>query len=244
MSENPNDDTVVLIDQFKLKLQNLFQKGKNDLQEEDQVYRTAAIDYLREVNKYTCAQITSTVAPSFSGHSVQYVLTVPATWINQDNLALREMAVEAGLIEKLDPKDRLLVINEAHAAALFCEREYCVTDKGTSKLFKGQRYLLCDAGGGTIDLATYECTGLDYKHNADTLKNEHCQLALESGGNCGSTILDQNMEKYLRDEIFIGCIEEKVLKSLVAQFVKDIKVQTKSEKKRQKQTVYINIHFL
>ncbi|KAI7894072.1 uncharacterized protein EV154DRAFT_415799, partial [Mucor mucedo] len=223
MIVHPDDDTVVLVKQFKLKLQNQFQKNKANLQEEEHVYRTAAIDYLREVDKYTCAQIKSTVGPSFSKDSTRYVLTVPATWINQDNLAMQEMAIEAGLIREYDSKEKLLIINEAYAAALFCEREYCVTDNCTSKLFKGQRYLLCDAGGGTIDLATYECTGLDYKTSNDLLQNEHCQLALESGGNCGSTILDQNMERYLREQVFIGCIEEKILKSLVDQFVKDIK---------------------
>ncbi|KAG2200128.1 hypothetical protein INT47_012409 [Mucor saturninus] len=223
MVVHPDDDTVVLVDQFKLKLQNQFQKDKANLQEEEHVYRTAAIDYLREVDKYTCDQIKSIVGPSFSKDSTRYVLTVPATWINQDNLAMQEMAIEAGLIREYDSKEKLLIINEAYAAALFCEREYCVTDNCTSKLFKGQRYLLCDAGGGTIDLATYECTGLDYRTSNDLLQNEHCQLALESGGNCGSTILDQNMERYLREQVFIGCIEEKTLKSLVDQFVKDIK---------------------
>lgn len=230
MTTYPNDDNVILVDQFKLKLYDIFQQERNSvkstLQESQALYRTAAIDYLREIQKYTCTQLIRTVSPdSCSENRIRYVLTIPATWVDQDSSAMRSIAVKAGLIDAHDPKERLIIINEAHAAALFCEREYCVTEDGrTSKLIKGQRYLLCDAGGGTIDLATYECTGSDNKSENNIVKNEHCQLALESGGACGSTILDQNMEKYLREQVFFWCIEDNVLKSLVDQFIKEIKV--------------------
>jgi hypothetical protein len=78
----------------------------------------------------------------------------------------------------------------------------------------GQRYLVSDAGGGTVDLATYEYT----------MVVEHCQLAMESGGKCGSTILNQYTEIYLSDQVFIGCIEQQDLKLLVHQSIKEIKV--------------------
>lgn len=227
MKTNPNDPNVYMVDQFKLKLQDIFIQQSENIQKvgDTKIYRTAAVDYLREINKYTCDQLIQTVNPASSSDCIKkcrYVLTVPATWVNKDFSAMRDIAIEAGLINDIyDPKERLVIINEAHAASLFCEREYCMMDYGiSSKLTKGQRYLVCDAGGGTIDLATYECTGSD----DNSIKNGHCQLALESGGSCGSTILDRNMETYLRDHVFIGCIEEHVLQLLIDQFVKEIKV--------------------
>lgn len=216
---NPNDPNVLLVDQFKLKLKEEFyqQTGQTDLD----IYRTAAIDFLKEINKYTCDQLTKTVGQNVSSDcksKCRYVLTVPATWVDKDILMMRGIAIEADLIDaENDPEERLIIIDEAHAASLFCKREYCMMNDGvTTKLSQGEQYMVCDAGGGTVDLATYECTG--------SSKINHCQLALESGGYCGSTFLDKNMEKYLKDNVFIGCIEENVLRFLIDQFVHEIKV--------------------
>lgn len=146
---------------------------------------------------------------------------------------MQTIAMKAGLIKQdgTEPLEKLIILNEAHAAALFCEREYCITkedgERKSSKLRKGQRYLVCDAGGGTVDLSTYECTGFvnsSLLNNEDLFKNEHCQLALESGGSCGSIILEYNMEKYLKEQVFFDCIEQVALKSLANQFIKEIKV--------------------
>ncbi|KAI7894377.1 uncharacterized protein EV154DRAFT_415168, partial [Mucor mucedo] len=222
LQTNPNDPNVVFVEQFKLNLKEDFcqQAGREKLE----IYRTAAIDFLREINKYTCDQLNQTVDPdSSSDHTnkCRYVLTVPATWVNKDILMMRDIAIEANLIDAShDPEERLIIIDEAHAASLFCKREYCMMDDGsTSKLSQGERYMVCDAGGGTVDLATYECTGSEHESS----KISHCQLALESGGYCGSTFLDKNMERYLRDHVFIGCIEENVVRFLIDQFVNEIK---------------------
>jgi hypothetical protein len=206
----PNDTNNRFISQFKLKLQSISQKKQTEGIFND--YRTAAVDYLRAIHQYTCKQLIEN-NPEATYDQFRYVLTIPATWVNTDAIFMRKLAQEAGLISSTDPKSRLVVLSEAHAASLFCEREYCVTTART--LCKGQRYLVCDAGGGTVDLATYECT--------DT--KEHCQLALESGDNCGSTILDQKMEMYLKDQVFFSCIEDVLLNELIDQFKTKIKVK-------------------
>ncbi|KAG2212328.1 hypothetical protein INT47_001688 [Mucor saturninus] len=223
LQTNPNDPNVVFVEQFKLNLKEDFcqQAGHEKLE----IYRIATIDFLREINKYTCDQLNQTVDPdSSSDHTnkCRYVLTVPATWVDKDILMMRDIAIKANLIDAShDPEERLIIIDEAHAASLFCKREYCMMDDGsTSKLSQGERYMVCDAGGGTVDLATYECTGSEH----ESPKISHCQLALESGGYCGSTFLDKNMERYLRDHVFIGCIEENVVRFLIDQFVNEIKL--------------------
>jgi molecular chaperone DnaK (HSP70) len=236
MTAHPEDTNVVFIDKFKLKLHDLFEEfreqvksqpttEKNVSDRDYNIHLMAAIDYLRELHQYTCTQLIENEGPTATLDKFRYVLTVPATWVKKDDFSMKSIiAEEAGLITlSKDPSEKVIILSEAHAAALFCEREYCVTQENKSKLHKGQRYLVCDAGGGTVDLSTYECIGTDQKEQK-FLKNEHCQLALESGGSCGSTILEHNMEKYLREQIFLGCIEETVLKQLVDQFIKEIKV--------------------
>ncbi|KAG2234225.1 hypothetical protein INT48_001944 [Thamnidium elegans] len=218
----PNDPDVLLIDQFKLKLHTIFQRyrtNNSQLTLEEKRYWNAAVDYLREIYQYTCHQLIQTVLPQIASEKdFRFVLTVPATWVTEDIACMRLIAIEAGLIRALSPNERLVIINEAFAASLFCEREFCIKTEGhTKKLVKGQRYLVCDAGGGTVDLATYECTDTSVEQKG------HCQLALESGGCCGSTILDQNMENYLRDQVFLGGVSDSTLKLLVNQFIKEIK---------------------
>ncbi|GAA5812330.1 hypothetical protein MFLAVUS_005781 [Mucor flavus] len=218
----PNDPDVLLIDQFKLKLHTVFQNyrvNNTQLTQEEKRYWKAAVDYLREIYIYTCDQLIQTVLPrKASERDFRFVLTVPATWVADDNACMRLIVIEAGLVKVSDPNERLVVINEAFAASLFCEREFCIrTDGHIKKLVKGQRYLVCDAGGGTVDLATYECTDTSVEQKG------HCQLALESGESCGSTILDKNMESYLRDHVFLGGVSNSTLKLLVDQFIKEIK---------------------
>lgn len=209
----PNDENTLLISEFKLKL---FHQQPAELDNLLVSYRTAAIDYLHAIHTYTILQFLQN-NPEANVDQVRYVLTIPAAWVQEDSEALRAIAIEAGLVsaaeDEIVQKTRISVLSEAHAASLFCEREYCNTS--ATRFFEGQRYLVCDAGGGTVDLAVFEQTTND---------QGHCQLALESGGTCGSTILDQNMEIYLRDKMFFGCADERIIKLLVDQFKKEIKV--------------------
>ena len=212
---HPNDQDVFIVDNFKLKLRLLFEHPEEISTQDINV--TAAIDYLHAIHEYICEQLVQNT-PQATREQFRYVLTAPATWVSRDGAVLRAIAAKAGLIDLIhDPQERLIIMSEAHAASLFCEKEYCVTQSGEGKLLKGHRYLVCDAGGGTVDLATHECTDV-----VDS-KYEHCQLALESGDMCGSTVLDDNMEYYLRDKVFAGCIEEHALQDLKNQFVQQIK---------------------
>lgn len=215
----PNDDNTLLISEFKLKLFNLDSSKEATTTADSAIsYRTAAIDYLRAIHTYTLQQFLQN-NPTANEAQIRYVLTIPATWVNKDSENLRQIAIEANVVSATQPeaiqKARLAVLSEAHAASLFCEREYCATS--VTQLFKGQRYAVVDLGGATADLATYECT---------ENKQGHCQLALESMDVCGSTILDQRMGAYLRDQMFFGCADERLIKLLVEQFKTKVKVCT------------------
>jgi molecular chaperone DnaK (HSP70) len=60
---------------------------------------------------------------------------------------MRTAAIQAGLISAHDPPDRLMITSEPEAGALYCEKS-C----RESNLMEGDRFMICDAGGGTIDL--------------------------------------------------------------------------------------------
>jgi molecular chaperone DnaK (HSP70) len=69
-----------------------------------------------------------------------YIITVPAIWSDLAKDLTRQAAVRAGIAE-----DRLDLVTEPEAAAL-----YCATTCEEVDMDDGDRFLVCDAGGGTV----------------------------------------------------------------------------------------------
>lgn len=60
---------------------------------------------------------------------------------------MREAAMKAGIIQLDDPLSRLTLISEPEAAARYCERKCDM-----SNLKHNDKFMIIDAGGGTVDL--------------------------------------------------------------------------------------------
>lgn len=71
---------------------------------------------------------------------ISYVLTVPAIWDDGAKHLTRTAAERAGILS-----EKLTLITEPEAAAL-----YCATICEDLDLQNGDRFLVCDAGGGTV----------------------------------------------------------------------------------------------
>jgi len=99
-------------------------------------------DYLKCVLKYVRAEcLPARYATSFLlNQQISYIITVPAIWRDAAKDLTRKAAVRAGI-----PNDRLELITEPEAAAL-----YCATIGGEVDLKARDRFLVCDAGGGTV----------------------------------------------------------------------------------------------
>lgn len=79
---------------------------------------------------------------------IRWCLTVPAMWLPYTRDLMYKAAVAAGLP---DERDRLLLAQEPAAAALYCKA------KGETLLSTpGTRFMVVDAGGGTVDIASYQ----------------------------------------------------------------------------------------
>jgi actin-like ATPase involved in cell morphogenesis len=69
---------------------------------------------------------------------------------------MRDAAIKAGLVERSQAydetwQDRLRIITEPEAAAVHCAKLNHLHHLKTS-----QNFIVCDAGGGTVDLAVYK----------------------------------------------------------------------------------------
>jgi len=101
-----------------------------------------ARDFLRSVNDYVTQEILPTRygARFLQNQTLSYVITVPAIWSDKAKQQTRQAAEEAGI-----DKYNLTLITEPEAAAL-----YCATLCDEVDLESGDRFMICDAGGGTV----------------------------------------------------------------------------------------------
>ncbi|XP_048744917.1 heat shock 70 kDa protein 12B-like isoform X2 [Ostrea edulis] len=114
---------------------------------------------------------------------ILWVLTVPAIWDDAAKQFMREAAIEAGL-----PKDRFMICLEPEAASVYCKylpMEKLEEDSNLHALQSGRRFIVVDAGGGTIDMAVQEVTDDNKLQEID-----HVQ-----GGKWGGIYVDEEFKK-------------------------------------------------
>jgi molecular chaperone DnaK (HSP70) len=105
-----------------------------------------AVDYAADYLTAVCNYVTSETLPRHFGkqflerQKISYVITVPAIWSDKAKDLTRQAAQRAGI-----PRRKLVLITEPEAAAL-----YCATFCKEVDLEPGDRFLVCDAGGGTV----------------------------------------------------------------------------------------------
>ncbi|KAI0289645.1 actin-like ATPase domain-containing protein [Russula brevipes] len=149
------------------------------------------VDFLYCMWEYAKEQITREIGAVADLDSADVWLTVPAAWDARGCDMMREAAITAGLVRSVgardrDWRDRLRIITEPEAAAVHCAH---LTD--LHKLKPSQIFMICDAGGGTVDLAVYQILG-----QLATL--EIAEMCARSGANCGSLFLDLRFRELVR----------------------------------------------
>ncbi|EIW56662.1 actin-like ATPase domain-containing protein [Trametes versicolor FP-101664 SS1] len=149
------------------------------------------IDFLSCLWDYAKQQITREIGAVADLDSADVWLTVPAAWDATGCQMMRDAAIAAGLVRSAragdhEWRDRLRIISEPEAAAVHCAN---LTD--VHKLSPNQNFMICDAGGGTVDLAVYRIIGM--------LSNlEIAELCARSGANCGSLFLDLRFRELMK----------------------------------------------
>ncbi|KAJ6024300.1 hypothetical protein N7540_005097 [Penicillium herquei] len=97
------------------------------------------------------------------------------------------VAIDAGF--KSRPTDDITIITEPEAAAIATLTK--LSDEETSyDVRSGDIILICDCGGGTVDIITYlvNQTSPEFKFE---------ELLVGTGGKCGSTFIDRNFHNWM-----------------------------------------------
>ncbi|KAF2460238.1 hypothetical protein BDY21DRAFT_280700 [Lineolata rhizophorae] len=151
----------------------------------DKTVADAVSDYLTMVYGHTMDTLTRRYGETFmSMTKVEFVLTVPAVWSDAAKASTLQAAERAGMGNRHD----LRLISEPEAAAV-----YTLKAIQPNHLRVGDNFIVCDAGGGTVDLIAYRITQLS------PLRVE--ESAVGTGGLCGSAFLNYRFEDHVRERI-------------------------------------------
>ncbi|CAO3612140.1 unnamed protein product [Cunninghamella blakesleeana] len=204
LSFKPKQDGE-LVQNFKMWLAD-----EHVSENEENVVDTIA-DYLQKFHEHILDELEKKLDLQYTSDQFCYCITVPAIWSDQAKALMREACTRAGIIQSHDPLDRLTLISEPEAAALYCERKCDI-----SNLKHDDKFMIIDAGGGTVDLIIYQIN----QPNANkprTLK----EVTSGYGGICGSSDIDKNLRKLLLEkfgpngELMPQCTLEMIMENFI-----------------------------
>ncbi|KAL2812144.1 hypothetical protein BDW59DRAFT_167879 [Aspergillus cavernicola] len=168
----------------KIRSSEFIIRAKRKLRDENRSAVEVVADYLRALWGHTLEMIAKARGETIlDGMSFHIVITVPAIWKGYARQSMRDAASKAGLLADRDAgKTRLSFVPEPEAAALAS-----LSEPGF-KVLPGGVYLICDAGGGTVDLITYRVSRVEPAIALDE--------AVEGiGGLCGGIFVDDAFER-------------------------------------------------
>ncbi|XP_052778687.1 heat shock 70 kDa protein 12A-like [Mya arenaria] len=196
--EAEEHDKWYFFKRFKMQLYN--KDIKRDMKIEDetgkklnaQLVFSSSIRFLKDdVLKVIGDRIEGVI----TSEEISWVLTVPAIWDVGAKQFMREAADMAGI-----SSDKLILALEPEAAAIYCRHIPAKKgEEGSLSTFKtGSKFLVVDAGGGTVDIAVQEVT------DNGSMKN----IYKASGGDWGGTKVDEAYVKFLERILGMDSIDE------------------------------------
>ena len=138
---------------------------------------------------------------------IQWIITVPAIWNDKAKYRMRQWTIDAGLVDP-DIPDQCKIVYEPDCASLAIQYEInrsksliCnFTDDSEDEdaknehqyeFTKGEKYILVDAGGGTVDVACHEILGDNGQYGVK-------EILPPSGGPWGSCCIDDQFIELLK----------------------------------------------
>ncbi|KAI3061041.1 hypothetical protein CBS147353_10098 [Aspergillus niger] len=156
---------------------------QSELQKLGKPLQEVLSDYISAIYQHSLAAISAKFPKGYILTSIekQLVLSVPAVWSDKAKDITLRAARNAGL-------NPIELIKEPEAAALFTLNY--MNQRG---LDKGDAITICDAGGGTVDLVSYEILNI----NPLELK----EVASPTGGIAGSLIINNRFEEWVKSKV-------------------------------------------
>ncbi|KAL4789394.1 actin-like ATPase domain-containing protein [Aspergillus venezuelensis] len=153
-----------------------------------------AADYLSNVYDHIIKTLEKNITEeALQVTPLEFWFTVPAIWSDQAQNSTKAAAERAGFAGgKLGrTNDKVFLVTEPEAAAITALKKYTSGKLGGS-IKAGDGVLVCDCGGGTVDITTYLIESVSPWLRFD-------ELCTGIGGKCGSTAIDRNFYNLMSD---------------------------------------------
>ncbi|KAM8780392.1 heat shock 70 kDa protein 12A isoform 3-T3 [Rhynchonycteris naso] len=159
-----------------------------------------ALQYFKE---QALKELSDQAGSDFENSDVRWVITVPAIWKQPAKQFMRQAAYQAGLASP-ENSEQLIIALEPEAASIYCRKlrlhqmielsskaavnGYSSRDTVAAGFAQGDKYVVVDSGGGTVDLTVHQIR----------LPEGHLkELYKATGGPYGSLGVDYEFEKLL-----------------------------------------------
>ncbi|KAH8727125.1 hypothetical protein GQ44DRAFT_725417 [Phaeosphaeriaceae sp. PMI808] len=151
-------------------------------------------DYLTKVF-IRLDEVVEEFTDAFRRHTAtDLVVTVPTDWSYMAMNSTYRALTKAGFNRQNFPRlQEVMFVTESEAAAHYVARFYR-DERGQEFLKENQYFVLCDAGGGTVDVVSYLVKKL-----RPVLQLE--QVGQPTGSKCGSIFINRTFLKWLRDKL-------------------------------------------
>ncbi|KAL8650204.1 MAG: hypothetical protein Q9210_003962 [Variospora velana] len=152
----------------------------------NQSAETLVVDYLSKLRSHFVSVLKQKLPASVLDTTpMQYIITHPAIWSATAVAATKRCAEKAGM----NKGENLQLVTEPEAAAI-----WALPRLVPYKPQVGDSFILCDAGGGTVDLISYQIKALKPIVRVT-------EVARGDGGLCGSTFLNRRFTAFLRGKL-------------------------------------------
>lgn len=140
-------------------------------------------DFLAQLYGHMVEQVSAQMGSDFlAATPMRCWLTVPASWSERAKMDTRAAAKLAGFGSRSG--DSIDIITEPEAAAIATFKEK-IKPGAPNPPSKGENILICDCGGGTVDITTYNIVQTSPSLMFD-------EVVVGQGAKCGSTFIDRN----------------------------------------------------
>ncbi|KAI9166988.1 Heat shock 70 kDa protein 12B [Paramyrothecium foliicola] len=148
-------------------------------------------DYLRELWAHCNVRMNRVLGEEMCNNTKLVVsITLPAIWPNYAQARMREAVTLAGILDERPAGETVVrFISEPEAAALATFED--MADQPDIK--PGDHVVVCDAGGGTVDIITYTVVSTNPLVVKESIRGD--------GALCGAIFLDEAFQKLLRRKI-------------------------------------------
>ncbi|GKT84531.1 LOW QUALITY PROTEIN: hsp70 family chaperone [Colletotrichum tofieldiae] len=183
----------------ELRSSEFLLRGRKMLRETGKTAIDLIADYLRALSNHVIHVINKSRGESvIDAMRFHIVITVPAIWKGYARQGMEDAAKKSGILDNRPAgKTTLTFAPEPEAAAL---STLCEPGRKTKK---GEVYIICDAGGGTVDLISYEINKVNPINMREAVEgtasfiqqDELSLIALLLGGLCGGIFIDESFER-------------------------------------------------